>query len=93
MIDTQTFTSVQLQFQQGTADTTPKASGGWDEAFKWLLAWAVMLTILFLLNKTKFGHVAIYYGLWLLLVFLLVSQADWLKNALAPLQQPAPGDK
>ena len=62
----------------------------WDDTYKWLLAWAVAIAILTLLNKTRLGHVFIYYWLWTLIVFLLVTQYKFIVGALGPLGQPAP---
>lgn len=62
----------------------------WDSAYKWLLAWIVAIVLLSLLNKTRLGHVLIYYWLWLLIIFLLVTQYKFIANVLAPIGQAVP---
>jgi hypothetical protein len=64
---------------------------GWDATYKWLLAWLVAIVVLSLLNKTRLGHVFIYYWLWALILFLFVTQYKYIVQALGPLGQPAPG--
>jgi hypothetical protein len=64
---------------------------GWDDTYKWLLAWAVALVILTLLNKTRLGHVFIYYWLWSLIVFLFVTQYKFIIGALKPLGTSSSG--
>jgi hypothetical protein len=63
----------------------------WDDTYKWLLAWLVAIMVLTLINKTRIGHVFIYYWLWLLILFLVVTQYKYIAAALGPLGQPAPG--
>lgn len=58
---------------------------GWDNTYKWLLSWAVAIAILTLLNKTRLGHVFIYYWLWMLILFLFVTQYKFIVSALQPL--------
>lgn len=76
----------------GTSSTT---TGGNASTFQWLLAWAVVIVLASLANKTRIGHTLMYYGLWLLLLFLLVTQYKFIAAALAPVGQPIPstGDK
>ena len=63
----------------------------WDETYKWLLAWAIAIVALTLLNKSRLGHVFIYYWLVLLIFFLVVTQYKFIVAALAPLGQQVPG--
>ena len=63
----------------------------WTDAYKWLLAWLVAIVILSALNKTRLGHVFIYYWLWLLIIFVAVTQYQFIVNALGPLGTPVPG--
>lgn len=37
------------------------------------IGWAVILLLLFALNKTKVGHTLIYWGLVLILMFLFLN--------------------
>lgn len=62
----------------------------WSDAYKWIVAWLVAIVILSLLNKTRLGHVAIYYWLWLLIIFLFVTQYQYIVGALGPLGTPVP---
>ena len=62
----------------------------WDDTYKWLLAWAVAIVILTLLNKTRLGYVFIYYWLSLLILFLFVTQYKFIVGALGPLGTPVP---
>lgn len=78
--------------------TTTAAAGGSDEqanTFQWLLGWTVVIILASLANKTRIGHTLIYYGLWLLLLFLLVTQYKFIAAVLGPVGQPIPtsGDK
>ena len=58
---------------------------GQDSAFRWLLAWGVMIVVLSVINRTRFGHAVIYYSLALLFVFLLVAEYPFIVRALGPL--------
>jgi predicted aspartyl protease len=66
----------------------PAATTTTDNTFAWLLAWSVMIVMLVLINKTRLGHVIIYYALWLMLAFLIVTQYQAIANLLKPLGQP-----
>jgi uncharacterized membrane protein YgcG len=73
---------------------SPDASGGQPDDYntvQWLMAWAVLGVVLFLLNKTRLGHALLYYGLVLLLVFMLVTNYRWFTNVLAPFSSLRPG--
>jgi hypothetical protein len=74
----------------GVVTNTQQSSSGWDATYKWLLAWIVAIVILTLINKTRVGHVFIYYWLWLLILFLFVTQYQFMANALEPLGTPVP---
>ncbi len=63
----------------------------WDDTYKWLLGWLIAIILLTLINKTRIGHVLIYYWLWLLILFLVVTQYKFITDALGPIGQPAPG--
>jgi hypothetical protein len=54
-------------------------------AYRWVVAWGVLLGMLWLLSKTEIGHVAIFYGLILILLFLLATNYANFAAALAPL--------
>ena len=56
------------------------------DGYAWLVAWGVMIAILTLVNRTRIGHAAIYYGLLLMLFFIIVSNYRFITTALAPFQ-------
>lgn len=56
-----------------------------DYTYRWLLAWAVVLVLVGLANRTRVGHAALYYLLALMLLFLVVTQYRWLTWALSPI--------
>lgn len=72
------------------AAAVPGADEGPFSAFRWLLAWGVFLMLMSFVNRTRFGHALIYYGLALLILFLVVTQYQWFNWALAPLGSPEP---
>lgn len=80
--------AISVSFNQPNQQTS---SPGWDATYKWLLAWIVAIVILTLINKTRIGHVFIYYWLWLLILFLFVTQYQFMANVLAPIGTPVPG--
>jgi hypothetical protein len=62
-------------------------------AYRWLIGWGVMLVFLSLFNKTRVGHVMLYYSIWLLLLFLVVTQYKFITAALGPVGEPLPSTK
>ena len=42
--------------------------------FNWLVGWFLILLVLILFNKTRLGHVLIYYSLMLIILLILVTQ-------------------
>lgn len=52
--------------------------------YRAVASWVVFLAIMILANKTRLGHVAIYYGLLLLILLLLVVEY----KQIAPLLNP-----
>ena len=42
--------------------------------FQFVASWLMFFVILIALNQTRIGHVAIYYGLLLLILFILVTE-------------------
>lgn len=69
--------------QQQAAPATMASSGA--STYRWLLAWAVVLVLGGLANRSRVGHVAIYYALVLALFFLFVTQFQWLATVLSPI--------
>ena len=48
----------------------------------WLSAWFLMFLLLFVLAKTRAGHTVIYYGAWMLVLFLVVTHSKQLTTIL-----------
>ncbi|HLZ25038.1 MAG TPA: hypothetical protein VKQ30_23195 [Ktedonobacterales bacterium] len=65
------------------ADTSSPATSG-TSAWAWLLAFAVLGLLLWLVNKTHIGHVLLYYLLVLATISTLLINYRWLSSALAP---------
>lgn len=45
-----------------------------SSVFKFVVGWGLMITLLTFINRTRLGHVAIYYSLILFILFILVTQ-------------------
>lgn len=45
-----------------------------SNTFQFLLSWLLILVILTLANRTRFGHVLIYYALLLMIFFILAVE-------------------
>lgn len=73
------------------AAATPSTASAWDTTYKWLLGWFTAIVILTLVNKSRLGHVFIYYWLWMLILFLIVTQYKYIVALLGPVGQPIPG--
>lgn len=86
-----TTSSLTTSYNPTDFTAAPETQGSWSETYKWLLGWFVAIVILSLLNKTRLGHVFIYYWLWTLLLFLFVTQYKFIVAALGPVGQPVPG--
>jgi hypothetical protein len=57
-----------------------------NNVFLFLLGWAVMIVLLMLINKTRLGHVMIYYGLLLLIFFVIVTEYKQLAPLISSIQ-------
>jgi len=55
------------------------------DAFQWVLAWAVVLAFLALITRTRLGYTLVYYALALVLLFLILTNYQWIASALAPI--------
>lgn len=53
--------------------------------FAWIMAFVVLGAFVFLLNKSRAGHTLLYYGICLLILVTLVTQYQFVTDALAPL--------
>lgn len=77
--------------QAQSANQAPGDPSAAGTAFAWLLAWTVMGIILWALNRTRIGHLVIYYLLVLMIVLLLVTNAGWFAQALQPFTDAVTG--
>jgi hypothetical protein len=59
-------------------------------AFKFVAGWLIMLAILAALNTTRIGHVAIYYSLVLMILFVLLTQAPRIAQYVAGIRAESP---
>lgn len=50
---------------------------------QWSSAWAVFILLLVVIARTKAGNTIVYYLLWLLVVYLLVSHAGEITSMFA----------
>lgn len=85
-----------LQFSEaiGTAAQTPTtpttgSTGDMQSAYRWVIAWLAIIILLGVLNRTRLGHVVIYYALALCLCLLIVLEAQNIAQIFAPLGQTA----
>lgn len=76
-----------------SSGSNPNDSGAsaWETDFRWLVAWLVLLLVLWAINRTAVGRVVTYYALALMLLFLLVTQFKFIAGALAPFASPGIG--
>lgn len=63
----------------------PAPVAGAMQAYRVLLAWAVVLVLVGIANQSRVGHTAIYYLLVLALFLLIVTQYRWFASVLAPI--------
>jgi hypothetical protein len=45
-----------------------------SSVFNFMVGWGLMIALLTFINKTRLGHVLIYYSLILFILFVLVTQ-------------------
>jgi hypothetical protein len=57
-----------------------------NNVFLFLLGWALMIVLLMLINKSRLGHVLIYYGLLLLIFFVIVTEYQRLAPLISSIQ-------
>src|SRR5690348_7684224 len=64
----------------------PDGEPGDIDAYRWLLAWVILIFTLALLNRSRLGHAIMYYALALMLILLVVVNYGFFAWALAPFQ-------
>lgn len=57
-----------------------------NNVFLFMVSWGVMIALLTLANKSRLGHVLIYYSLLLLILFLLVVEYRQIAPILSGIQ-------
>lgn len=57
-----------------------------NNVFFFLVSWGVMIALLTLANKSKLGHVLIYYSLLLMILFILVVEYKQIAPLLSGIQ-------
>lgn len=65
------------------ADTKTK-----NTDYKYILAYALFFIILIFISKSKAGYTAIYYGLVLCVMYVLVLDYKWIATTLEPISGP-----
>lgn len=67
----------------GQVAANPDVAG--TSAMAWIMAFAALIFLLWLLNKTRIGHAILYYLLALAVASLILMNYRWLAGILAPL--------
>ncbi len=67
------------------ADGDTGATSPAVETLRFVVAWAVAIMVLSLINRSRIGHAFLYYALVLMLFLLLVTQYRWFANVLEPI--------
>lgn len=57
-------------------------------AWQFFAKWVALLFLVMMLARTQLGYRAVYYGLWLMVVFVLVTHSQDVANVFNP-QPPA----
>ncbi len=57
-----------------------------NNAFNFLLGWSLMIALLVLVNRTRLGHVIIYYSLLLAILLIIVTEYKKLAPLLTGIQ-------
>lgn len=76
----------QAQAVTAGASAGVTTSSGSTSVYGWLLAWFVVIVFLILGARTRIGYSLIYYGLALMLLFLMLTNYKWFAAAVKPLQ-------
>jgi cell division septal protein FtsQ len=45
-----------------------------DKTYQYVISWMVIIMLLTLANRTRLGHVILYYALLLMILFLLAAE-------------------
>lgn len=70
--------------------TNPAVYTDTGSAWKYVLAYTIIIATLVLISKSRVGYTAIYYSLVLCLLFLFVTQARFIYNAILPVTGGSP---
>lgn len=75
----------------GSSASNPQTYTDTGSGFNYILAYTVAILLFVLISKTRIGYIAIYYALSLALIFLVVTQSQFIAHALAPLEPAGTG--
>jgi hypothetical protein len=88
-------TVVPLDYSTTSTDTTavtrtnittnPAVLSDLGSGFKYVLAYTIAIAIFVLIAKFRAGYTSIYYGLLIILLFLLVTQSKFIYESLLPI--------
>lgn len=65
--------------------TNPAVLSDLGSGFKYILAYTIAIAIFVLIAKFRAGYTTIYYGLLIILLFLIVTQSKFIYDALLPI--------
>jgi hypothetical protein len=65
----------------GVADS-PAYAQVTEGTYKWLLGWGLIIVLLIAGNKSRAGHVILYYSLVLMVLFMVVTQGPFITGHL-----------
>lgn len=71
------------------AETADKAPPDPTNGFRTLLAWGLIIVLVLALDRSRFGHVLVYYSLASVIFLTLLVSAPSVAYVLAPLQPKA----
>jgi hypothetical protein len=74
-------------FQTTAAKTNPDTTTPTGSGYVYVLAYTLAIAFFVLITKSKVGYRAVYYGLLLCILFLFVTQSQFITKSLAPLTQ------
>lgn len=70
--------------------TNAALAGGDDQTTQWIFGWLILIVFLVVVGRTQSGRAIIYYSLVLIVVFLAVTQYQWIGQMLGQVSLVAP---
>lgn len=71
-----TDTSTSPSSSSSTAQAGPQISTPLAGFALWIAGWLLIITVIFLLSRSRAGQTVVYYVAWLSIVLVLVTHAD-----------------